>query len=174
MHNGIDAALSASRDEGGLILGVNLDETTIREVHTVPFDAAIAGEEPPEDRPLLGLFRRRGEDDPAVTPAGAMRMQTSYQMPEINRAHVEGSWTLRPGESLLVSLGARSTPEKWGKEAVAERMVLITARPEPGGSGSGRQESPASTPPLPNPGLAPPPGAPSALGLPFDRDRTRR
>ena len=179
LHNGIDAALSATPDGDDLILGVNLDETSIREIHhaTASFETTIAGGEPPEDRPLLGLFRRLGESDPAVAQAGASKLQTSYQMPEINRAHVEGAWPLRPGESLLISLGARSKQEKWGKQAVSERLVLITARADRDASNTMRQGLPASTPPLPSPGLAPTavdPDAPSALGLPFDRQRTRR
>ena len=155
-----------------------MDETSVREIHTVPFEAAIAGDDTSDDRPILGLFRRLGEGDPNVNQAGAMTMETSYQVPEIHRAHVEGAWPLRSDESLLISLGARSNPEKWGKQAVTERLVLITARADHNASHAVRQGlAPASTPPLPNPGLAPPaadPNAPSALGLPFDRQRTRR
>jgi hypothetical protein len=165
MHNGVDLAVSASPTPGGIQLGLNLDETSIQQVHTGSFEDAIDGPGPGEDRPILGLFRRGGKsDDPSVSKAGAMTLQSNFQVPEVVRSHVEGSWELKRGESLLVSLGARSSAEKWGRPAVVERLVLIQVGPE--GSGA-RALTPGSAPgSAGSPGLLPPSGGLPAAAPP--------
>ncbi|QDV38540.1 hypothetical protein [Tautonia plasticadhaerens] len=166
MHNGVDLAVSASPSAGGgLMLGLNLDESSIQQVHTGTFEDAIDGNASGDDRPILGLFRRRGgePDDPSVSKAGAMSLQASFKVPEVIRSHVEGSWELKRGESLLVSLGARSGAEKWGRPSVVERLVLITAKPESGLSPRSLEAipevNPAPTAPPPVPGSPPLPSA---------------
>jgi hypothetical protein len=164
MHNGLDMALSASPTPEGLVVGVNLDETSLQGVHTGSFEDAIAGPENGGDQgPIAGLFRRFGEgNDPAVSKTGAMKLQASFQVPEIIRSHVEGAWPVKPGESLLISLGARSVAEKWGRSAVVERLVVVTARPETAADRHpGALAKPASAPPPP-----PVPAGASPLGLP--------
>ena len=161
MRNGIDVAIAATPgDDGKLIVGVNLDEATIEQVHTGSFEDEINGPSEPADRPVLGLFRRRGEgSDPDVARASGSKLQASFQVPEISRSHLEGSWPVRSGETLVISLGARSTREKWGKESVGERVVTITVQPEAArGStfSSGGLNGVTPPPPVPVSGGAPP------------------
>ncbi|RUL87761.1 hypothetical protein [Tautonia sociabilis] len=182
MHNGVDLSLSATPDADGLVVGLNLDESTIQGIHTGSFEDAVDGPSPAEDRPILGLFRRRAEEDPNVSRAGAMKLQASFQVPEVVRSHVEGAWPLKPGELLLVSLGARTTAEKWGRPVVVERLVLVSARPEgvagrrsmlgagpvgETGAGGGAAASPfPSLPSASTPDSAPPPPIVPGLGGP--------
>lgn len=163
MHNGLDMALSATPTPEGLVVGVNLDETNLQGVHTGAFEDSIHSPSSTEEGPIKGLFKRFGEgNDPGVTKTGAMKLQASFQVPEIIRSHVEGAWTLKPGERVLISLGARSMPEKWGRSAVVERLVVITTRPEtvadrtPGTLGKPASAPPP--PPVPNSGVTPFPG----------------
>ncbi|WP_169978376.1 hypothetical protein [Tautonia rosea] len=163
MHNGLDMALSATPTPEGLVVGVNLDETSLQGVHTGSFEDAITGPEGGDQGPIAGLFRRFGEgNDPAVSKTGAMKLQASFQVPEIIRSHVEGAWPVKPGESLVISLGARSQSEKWGRSTVVERLVVVTARPETAADRHpGALAKPASAPPPP-----PVPESVSPLGLP--------
>ena len=164
VHNGIDLTLSATPGAEGLVVGVNLDETRIRAVHTGSIEDGVRGEQASNGSKLLKLLRLRDETD--EPKADETEVRSTYQVPEIARGHVEGAWPLRPGEHLLISLGARGADQRWGKEIVSERLILITPGPD-----DGTATAPASSPvpPPPNPSIGPMPVTPGSSTPPIGR-----
>lgn len=140
MRNGMDLAVSATPGAEGLTLGVNLDETRIQDLYTTSIEDGVRH---PDGGNRPKLLQRLGLRDEDVDRASTDKVQTTYQVPEIVRSHLEGTYALKRGESLLVSLGARSAEERWGKGVVFERLVLIQARPD------GPDAAPAPPPPYP-------------------------
>ncbi len=50
------------------------------------------------------------------------------KLPEVERSRIEGEWTVKDGETLLLSLGLLRSVDEKGKASLAEKLVLVTPR----------------------------------------------
>ena len=120
--------VAGRRLDQGVLARVQLEETHVDAVHSVPMTETLKNETTRTSRSSKEVVRDVVKaTSTKVTSENTTQLTASVQIPEISQTRIEGEWLIPKEGVLMVSLGVKTVADANGKAVERERLAIIEA-----------------------------------------------